>query len=204
MQRSFLNELGLEKEIVDQIMKAHGATIKTYKEDISEYLSEIKELKSKTVDTQKEIDKALDAYKAEIKEQLDKSTQYDKVVEELEGLKKLEGERTYNEALDNFLKENKIEFSNSYAKKDILNRFKEKNFELKDNKFNNDAISFLNELKDSEKEAFKLEVIKENNTNNVGGTIPQEGQKHSYTPKAGGSQDVTSSMLDSIFGPKKY
>lgn len=200
MKRSFLKDLELADEQISSIMKEHGEAMQKYKETMADYTEEIKELKAKVIDIEKASQDAVKKYKEENKEQLEKASKYDALNEELSSLKLKENERVYTEALNNFLVENKIEFTNEYAKKDILNRFKEKSFKLNEDKFNKDALDFINDLKENEKEAFKI-IEEQTNANQVNepNTIPSH-QPFFYEPKAGNSQDVVDSILGSIFG----
>lgn len=157
MKRSFLNELNLEQEVVDKIMTEYGKSVSRYKDEINEYHKEITELKASSVDSEDAIKKALQKQKEELKEQLNKASQYDEVFKELTELKGKEEKRVYNQAVDNFFKDNKIEFTSTYAKESILNKFNAQGFKLDDNgKFNDDVLKFMNDLKTAEKDAFKV------------------------------------------------
>ena len=158
MKRSFLRELGIDAEIIDKIMAENGKDIEKYKSEIEDYVSEIKELKSKNVDMDKAIADAVKEKEAEfesklaekdkvIKETEDKVKDFDKISEELNGLKQANVDREYTEAINNFFTESKVDFTSNFAKEAILNKFKEKKFELKEGKFGKDASKFIDELK---------------------------------------------------------
>ena len=154
MKRSFLKELGLESDVIDRIMAENGKDIEKYKSDIEDYVSEIKDLKAGKVDVSKEIEKAIKKKEEEYKERFAKE---------------------YVKNVEKFFEGNGIDFTSSLAKEAILNKFKEKDFKLKEGKFGEDAINFMKELKESNKDAFK--EIENNNANNT----------YTYTPKGGNS-----------------
>lgn len=196
MKRSFLKELGLDSEVIDKIMTENGKDIEKYKTDIEDYVSEIKELKSKNVDNLKAIDevikvkekelrKELEKKEEEHKEALDKANKYDSVFKELEDLKKANSDKEYTSNIEKFFKENKINFTSSFAKEAIIGKFKEKEFKLNEDKFGDDAISFVKELQESNKDAFK--DVKEQ---------PNNPQPYTYTPNGGGdgSSDLASQV----------
>lgn len=195
MKRSFLKELGLESEVIDKIMAENGKDIEKYKTDIEDYVSEIKELKSNNVDTSKAIEEAVKAKEKEFEtkekeytETIEKTSNYDDIVTELEGLKKINSEKESIQNIEKFFEENKIDFTSSFAKEAIITKFKEKEFKLNDNKFGEDAVEFINELKESSKDAFK---ITETN-NNV----------YTYQPKGSNlnSNDDLAAQVNSILG----
>lgn len=175
MKRSFLKELGLESDVIDKIMAENGKDIEKYKSDIEDYVSEIKDLKAGKVDVSKEIEKAIKKKEEEYKERFEKADKYDSVFKELETLKKDNAAKEYVKNVEKFFEENGIDFTSSLAKEAILNKFKEKDFKLKEDKFGEDAINFMKELKESNKDAFK--EIENNNANNT----------YTYTPKGGNS-----------------
>ena len=172
MKRSFLKELGLESDVIDKIMTENGKDIEKYKSDIEDYVSEIRDLKAGKVDVSKEIEKAIEKKEEEYKERFEKAEKYDSVFKELETLKKDNAAKEYVKNIEKFFDENNIDFTSSLAKEAIFNKFKEKDFKLKENKFGEDAINFIKELKESNKDAFK-----KNNANNT----------YIYTPKGGNS-----------------
>lgn len=175
MKRSFLKELGLESDVIDKIMAENGKDIEKYKSDIEDYVSEIRDLKAGKVDVSKEIEKAIEKKEEEYKERFEKADKYDSIFKELETLKKDNAAKEYVKNVEKFFEENRIDFTSSLAKEAILNKFKEKDFELKEDKFGEDAINFMKELKESNKDAFK--EIEKNNSNNT----------YTYTPKGGNS-----------------
>ena len=175
MKRSFLKELGLESDVIDKIMTENGKDIEKYKSDIEDYVSEIRDLKAGKVDVSKEIEKAIEKKEEEYKERFEKAEKYDSVFKELETLKKDNAAKEYVKNIEKFFDENNIDFTSSLAKEDIFNKFKEKDFKLKENKFGEDAINFIKELKESNKDAFK--ETEKNNANNT----------YIYTPKGGNS-----------------
>lgn len=175
MKRSFLKELGIESDVIDKIMVENCKDIEKYKSDIEDYVSEIKDLKAGKVDVSKEIEKAIKKKEEEYKERFEKADKYDSVFKELETLKKDNAAKKYVKNVEKFFEENGIDFTSSLAKEAILNKFKEKDFKLKEDKFGEDAINFMKELKESNKDAFK--EIENNNANNT----------YKYTPKGGNS-----------------
>ncbi len=175
MKRSFLKELGLESDVIDKIMTENGKDIEKYKSDIEDYVSEIRDLKAGKVDVSKEIEKAIEKKEEEYKERFEKAEKYDSVFKELETLKKDNAAKEYVKNIEKFFDENNIDFTSSLAKEAIFNKFKEKDFKLKENKFGEDAINFIKELKESNKDAFK--ETEKNNANNT----------YIYTPKGGNS-----------------
>ena len=175
MKRSFLKELGLESDVIDKIMTENGKDIEKYKSDIEDYVSEIRDLKAGKVDVSKEIEKAIEKKEEEYKERFEKAEKYDSVFKELETLKKDNAAKEYVKNIEKFFDENNIDFTSSLAKEAIFNKFKEKDFKLKENKFGEDAINFIKELKESNKYAFK--ETEKNNANNT----------YIYTPKGGNS-----------------
>ena len=195
MKRSFLRELGIDAEIIDKIMAENGKDIEKYKSEIEDYVSEIKELKSKNVDMDKAIADAVKEKEAEFESKLaekDKVKDFDKISEELNGLKQANVDREYTEAINNFFTESKVDFTSNFAKEAILNKFKEKKFELKEGKFGKDASKFIDELKTTDAGAFK--EVKDNTNNNQ--------QYYQYEPK-GTNSDQTSDIqaqVNSILG----
>lgn len=175
MKRSFLKELGLESDVIDRIMTENGKDIEKYKSDIEDYVSEIRDLKAGKVDVSKEIEKAIEKKEEEYKERFEKADKYDSIFKELETLKKDNAAKEYVKNIEKFFDENNIDFTSSLAKEAIINKFKEKDFKLKENKFGEDAINFIKELKESNKDAFK--ETEKNNANNT----------YTYTPKGGNS-----------------
>lgn len=201
MKRSFLKELGLETDIIDKVMTEYGKNVEKYKSENADLLLEIKELKSNTVDTDKAIKEALEKQKEEHQTQLDKElekhkkelekySEFEQIKSELETLKRESNERILNDNLEEYFKNNKINFTNSYAKKEITNKIKEKNLEFKDGKFLG-LDEFIKELKENEKEAFiNIDLSRFNN---------------GYTPSAGGSTkplEDTQKMINEILGIK--
>lgn len=203
MKRSFLKELGLDSEIIDKIMSENGKDIEKYKSEIEDYVSEIRELKSNSVDNVKAINEAVKAKEKELRQEfkekeseykqlIEKAEKYDSVFEELEGLKKANSDREYTQNIDNFFRESKIEFSSSFAKDAIVNKFKEKEFRLTDNKFGEDAMLFIKELQESDKDAFKF-------TQNE----PEQNQTYIYEPQGsniGGNSDLAAQALAAVLG----
>lgn len=197
MKRSFLKELGLESEAIDKIMAENGRDIEKYKTDIEDYVTEIKELKSVSVDNSKAIENAVKIRESELKkefeekeksyeESLEKAEKYDLALEELEDLKKANSNREYSQHLDNFFEKNKIDFTSSFAKEAISNKFKEKGFKLNENKFGEDAISFIKEVQENNKDAFKTiessdEIQKPIFSAPTGGNKPIESSKFGFT-----------------------
>ncbi|WP_250674860.1 hypothetical protein LZ906_006685 [Paraclostridium ghonii] len=173
MKRSFLKELDLESDVIDKIMTENGKDIEKYKSDIEDYVDEIKDLKAGKVDVSKEIEKAIKEKEEEYKERFEKADKYDSVFEELETLKKYNASKEYAKKVEKFFEENKIDFTSSIAKEAILNKFKDKDFKLNEDKFGEDASKFIKELQESNKDAFK-DLEKENSNKN---------QTYTYTPK---------------------
>lgn len=172
MKRSFLKELGLDSEVIDKIMAENGKDIEKYKTDIEDYVEEIKDLKAGKVDVSKEIEKAIKKKEEDYKESLEKAEKYDSVFKELETLKKDNAAKEYAKKVEKFFEENNIDFTSSIAKEAILNKFKEKDFKLNEDKFGEDASKFIKELQESNKDAFK-ELEKDNSNKN----------QYTYTPK---------------------
>lgn len=172
MKRSFLKELGLESEVIDKIMTENGKDIEKYKTELEDYVEEVKELKAGKVDVSKEIEKAIKKKEEEYKERFEKAEKYDSVFEELETLKKDNAAKEYAKKVEKFFEENNIDFTSSIAKEAILNKFKEKDFKLNEDKFGEDASKFMKELQESNKDAFK-ELAKDNSNKN----------QYTYTPK---------------------
>lgn len=172
MKRSFLKELGLDSEVIDKIMSENGKDIETYKTKLEDYVEEVKELKAGKVDVSKEIEKAIKKKEEEYKERFEKADKYDSVFKELETLKKDNAAKEYAKKVEKFFEENNIDFTSSIAKEAILNKFKEKDFKLNEDKFGEDASKFIKELQESNKDAFK-ELEKDNSNKN----------QYTYTPK---------------------
>lgn len=210
MKRSYLKELGIDSEIIDKIMEANGRDIEKFKSDIEDYVSEIKELKASKLDAEKIINKTISEKEKEFKEQLkvketelaslnefkakyeeleakhsELTTKYENDTKELND--KLIG-RENDFAVDKFL--GGYQFASNLAKEAIVNKFKEKAFKLEDGKFGEDAVKFMDELKESDKGAFKEEGTENNPT-------------YRYSPK--GSNDGTNTLdaqLDAALGLK--
>lgn len=203
MKRSFLKELGLDSEVIDKIMSENGKDIEKYKSEIEDYVSEIRELKSNNLDNSKSIEEAVKAKEKELrkefeekengyKEKLEKADKYDSVFAELEELKKVNSDKEYTQNIENFFKENEIDFTSSFAKEAIINKFKENEFKLKDNKFGDDAVSFMKGLQESNKDAFK---VMQNET--------KQNSHYTYEPKGsniGGNGDLAAQALAAVLG----
>ena len=72
MKRSFLTALGIEKDIIDQIMSEHGATVELIKEKAGETAEvQIEKLNLKIADLQEKIDEAPDGDGAAWKKKYD-------------------------------------------------------------------------------------------------------------------------------------
>jgi hypothetical protein len=202
MKRSFLKELGLDSEVIDKIMSENGKDIEKYKSEIEDYVSEIRELKSNSVDNSKAIEEAVKAKEKELrqefekkenayKEKFEKADNYDSVFKELQDLKKANSDREYAQNIENFFEENKIDFTSSFAKEAIINKFKEKEFKLNNNKFGEDAITFMKDLQETNQDAFKA---MENGTKNP---------HYTYEPKGGnsdGNSDLAAQALAAVLG----
>ena len=80
MKRSFLKELNLDIEVIDKIMAENGKDIKKYKDEIEEYVSEIKELKSNAMDSAKSIEKAVKEKEKELRNEFDTKKRSDLAV----------------------------------------------------------------------------------------------------------------------------
>ncbi|MGL5642227.1 MAG: hypothetical protein ACRDDM_08160 [Paraclostridium sp.] len=175
MKRSFLKELGLDSEVIDKIMTENGKDIEKYKTEIEDYVEEVRDLKDSKVDVSKEIEKAIKKKEEEYKERFEKADKYDSVFKELETLKKDNAAKEYVKKVEKFFGENNIDFTSSIAKEAILNKFKEKDFKLNEDKFGEDASNFMKELQESNKDAFK--DLEKDNSNKT--------QTYTYTPKGG-------------------
>lgn len=201
MRRSFLRELNLDAEVIDKIMAENGKDIEKYKTQIEDYVTEIKDLKAKAVDVDKAIEEAVKKKENEFATQLqdkDKAIEeannkvkgFDEITKELNNLKKANSDREYSQAIDNFFKEGKLEFTSNLAKEAILNKFKEQKFELQEGKFGKDAEKFMKELKEANADAFKNGESKDNE------------QPYQYKPQGGGA-DPSADMqaqVNSILG----
>lgn len=198
MKRSFLKELNLDVEVIDKIMAENGKDIKKYKDEIEEYVSEIKDLKSNAMDSAKSIEKAVkekekelrnefSAKEEELKKALEKSEKFDEISKELETLKQENADKEYLQNVEQFFIDNKLDFSSKFAKEGILSKFKDKKFEVKEGKFGEDAIKFIKELQESDKDAFK--PLQSNTESKSDST---QGSYH-YAP--GGSQGENPSEL---------
>lgn len=198
MKRSELKSLGLEDNVIDEIMKLNGNDINRFKSEREEYLEEIKELKASMTDKEKSFNDKLKEKENEINDiknskgdyegleakYNDLKTKYDNDLADLNG--KLEA-KDYNYGIEKFLGE--YEFASNLAKEAVMNKFKEKSFKLEDGKFGEDATTFMNELKENDQGAFK---VQENEAKN--GT-------YQYTPKGSNSDaNDMASQINAILG----
>lgn len=141
MKRDSLKALGLEKEVIDQIMKLNS-------EDLQPLNDKIKELEGST----EELNKKLQTYDgidvADLKKQLkDWQTKYDN---DMLAKDKEYTKRTLFEG---------VKFSSASAKKAVMNEFDSKNLEYKDGKFAG-FDDFLSEMKKNDPGAFEAEKEK--------------------------------------------
>lgn len=161
MKRSFLKELGLESEVIDKIMAENGKDIQKYKTEIEDYIEEIKELKSANIDKENSLKAKENELRKEFEVSIEKAKKYDDAIKENEELKESIFNREFSDATDVLFKENEIEFTSNMSRDTTISKLKEKNFKIVDGKFGEDAVNFLNELKESDTGAFK-DLIPEN------------------------------------------
>lgn len=192
MKRSFLKELGLESEVIDKIMAENGKGIQKYKTEIEDYIEEIKELKSAQIDKSKAIEEAVktkeNELREEFKEAIEKASKYDAVIKENEELKEANFNREFSDATNALFKENEIDFTSNMSRDTTISKLKEKNFKIVDGKFGEDAVNYLNELKESDAGAFK--ETRPQNTGSIG--------NHGRGSNKSTNTDSQSSFMDAI------
>lgn len=138
MKREDLKALGLEKEVIDQIMKINGEDLKSFQEKIKEHENNIKDLNEK-----------LQAYDGVDVEGLKKQAKEWKAKYDADMLAK---DKEYAKRT---LFEN-VKFSSASAKRAVMAEFDTKNLDFKDGKFSG-FDDFISEMKKSDPDAFKEE-----------------------------------------------
>lgn len=130
MKRAFLEELGLEKEVVDKIMKQHGDDIEEYKTKNTELTNNVSELDNQI----KEKDSQITKLGEDLKNVDNGSEEIQKLKDLVKKYEDAEKERKANEdkaAKDKALTDNILEtigdkeFVNDFTKNSIINQIKE-------------------------------------------------------------------------------
>lgn len=153
MKRSFLENLGLEKDVIDQIMKEHGTGIETEKANTKAAREQLEEANKKIKEFS---DMDIDSIKKTSKEWQEKAESFEKEIEK----------QKYNYAARDFL--GNYKFSSELAKDAVMSKFTENGFKLVDGKFQG-AEEFMKELMEKQPGAFIVENPEPGGTGSKGG-----------------------------------
>lgn len=141
MKRKELEELGLEKEVIDKIMGLHGTTIETTKKQHEEIAKQLEEANNKIVDIEN-IKKTAGTHEKLAKELALKLEQTQKEAET----------KAYEAVIKDHL--NDFKFSSSPAKREMIQRIKEKNLALEGDKLLG-FVEYMEVVKKDEPDLFK-------------------------------------------------
>ena len=130
MKREFLEKLGLEKAVVDQILDENSRDIGREKQKVDAAKEDAEALRTQLADRDKDIEelKAMDA--EGLKQQL--SDLQEKYNTETEKFKTQIAERDYSDAVSRAISDKGIKFSSKAAEKAYIAELKSKKLELKD------------------------------------------------------------------------
>lgn len=152
MKREFLRELELEEEIIDKVMKEHGKTVNTLKDDLEVEEAKVKTLEenlkvaNKQIEDFEELD--VEEIQAEVIKYKEKLKETEAEAEEK--IKQLKYEGALKEVAQNY------KFTNERVKKSILDDLKEKEFKLDDGKLLG-IEDYMNKLIEEEPNSFVIE-----------------------------------------------
>lgn len=132
MKKEFLQELGIDKDVIDKILEENSKDIEKYKNqaensknDNTALQSQIKDMEQKLTELQKSTGNA-----EELKKQLETVQQdYEK---EKQAFQKQIAERDYSDAMKNAIEKCGIKFTSEMAKKTYLKELQEANLTVKE------------------------------------------------------------------------
>ena len=202
MQRKFLEELGLEKEVIDKIMQEHGKTVEKHKKDLETANDKSKNLEAELETTNKTLEEAtsqIEQFKTLDVEGIKKSAEewkgkYENFQKEAEAQKaefaKQLQAKEYEHAAKEFVGGHK--FSSEFAKNAFMKEFLAKELKLEDGKFLG-ADDYVNQFRESNPGVF----VEEQTQNQQ-----QQQPTYQYNPKGSGnsSQDVAAQIASAIAG----
>ena len=156
MKRKFLEDLGLEKEVIDKIMEENGTDIEKQKkatekttQDLEKYKAENEGLKTQLNDANTQIqsfkEMDMDGIKASAEEW---KTKYET---DTKALNEKIAAKDYDYAIKDFMSNYK--FIDDDVKEIVINKFKAKEFKLEEGKFLG-GEDFMKEYKENHKSLF--------------------------------------------------
>ena len=145
MNRNFLENLGLEKDVIDKIMAEHGKNINEKNEELTTLKNQVDELASKVEDSD-DVKKKHDELATQVAELMRQLKEKDEKEEaEREKEEKEKKDKSLSDKVNEVLKDKT--FVNDFTKNAIANELKNK---LKDDE-NTDLVKSLEEItKDSD------------------------------------------------------
>lgn len=151
MKREFLEGLGLEKAVVDQILDAHSREIGREKQRADQFKEDLDKVTGQLADRDKDMEalKVSAAGAEDVKKQLDALQQ--KYNTETEAYKSQIAERDYMEAVNSEIAD--LKFSSKSAKSAFVAALKAKALEVKDGKLTGFA-EYLTAQREADPEAF--------------------------------------------------
>lgn len=200
MKRDFLKKLGLEDEIINQIMKEYGTSVQS----LNETIETLRESQTTLQGTITEKDKENATLKSDLSTANKKIKDFEKVdIDALRtSIKDWEDKynaREYDITVDQYM--NGYKFTSDLAKKAAVLEFKNQKFKLKDGKLDG-ADEFMKKFMEENESAFvKDEPKKEPEEQGQGTESKNAFQPYSYKPSGGGNNDDIKSfesMLDNI------
>lgn len=205
MQRKFLEELGLDKEVIDKVMQEHGKTVEKHKKDLEAANEKSKNLETELETTNKTLGEAtsqIEQFKSMDIEGIKKSAEewkgkYDNFQKEAEAQKvefaKQMEAKEYEHAAKEFVGGHK--FSSEFTKSAFMKEFLAKELKLENGKFLG-ADDYINGFKESNPGVF-LEDQAQNQQQQQ-----QQQSTYQYTPQGGGNsnQDIAAQIAGAIAG----
>lgn len=132
MKREFLEELGIEKEVIDKILEESGKDVEKYKKqaensknDNTTLQNQLKEIEQKFTELQNSAGNA-----EELKKQLETMQQNHK--KETEEFQKQIAERDYKDAMKYAIEKSNIKFTSEMAKRAYLEELQKENLTVKE------------------------------------------------------------------------
>lgn len=131
MKREFLEELGLEKDVIDKIMAVNGSDIEVNKQEATRLSEELEGVKIQLADAGKTIKEFENLDIEKIKQTaIDWEKKYNKETQNLQDKIK---QKDYDHAVDSYL--NGFKFTSDLVKKAVKSEFMSKDFRLDEGKF---------------------------------------------------------------------
>lgn len=206
MQRKFLEELGLDKEVIDKVMQEHGKTVEKHKKDLESASEKSKNLETELETANKTLGEAtsqIEQFKSMDIEGIKKSAEewkgkYDTFQKEAETqkaefAKQIEA-KEYAHAAKEFVGGHK--FSSEFAKGAFMKEFLAKELKLENGKFLG-ADDYINQFKESNAGVFIEDQAQNQNQNQQ-----QQQSTYQYQPQGGGNtnQDIAAQFASAIAG----